>query len=200
MKSGEHDWQHIKLCLLQKRWETNPSSCYLPITIQGLRKILIDKVLKDTEKVSKDKVKVSCATVIYEYNQHMGGVNLFGQVKVSILLLVCQQWTCFSIAYLMMRKFLNRKRATPMHRPSKFLKGRVLTRLIICLSFDTPAWCSLRLRIANVFVVCPALSDCVSRKKENDFNNTTWSNAQENFMSLYILSWIYYLLTFLESY
>ena len=83
MKSGEHDWQHIKFSLLQKRWETNPSPCSLPIMIQGLRKILIDKVSKDTEKVSKDKVKVSCAMVLCKYNQPMGGVNLFDQMKVS---------------------------------------------------------------------------------------------------------------------
>ena len=51
--------------------------------IQGLRKILIDKVSKDTEKVSKDKVKVSCAMVLCKYNQRMGGVNLFDQMKVS---------------------------------------------------------------------------------------------------------------------
>ena len=51
--------------------------------IQRLRKILIDKVSKDVEKVSKDKVKVSYSTVIYEFNQYMGGINLSDQIKVS---------------------------------------------------------------------------------------------------------------------
>ena len=32
---------------------------------------------------SKEKVKISCPTVIHEYNQHMGGVDLCDQMKVS---------------------------------------------------------------------------------------------------------------------
>ena len=34
-------------------------------------------------KGSKEKVKISCPTVIHEYNQHMGGVDLCDQMKVS---------------------------------------------------------------------------------------------------------------------
>ena len=32
---------------------------------------------------SKDKLEVSCATVIHEYNQYMGGVHLSEQMKIS---------------------------------------------------------------------------------------------------------------------
>lgn len=34
-------------------------------------------------KRSKDKLKVSCLTVIYEYNQYMGGIDLLYHMKVS---------------------------------------------------------------------------------------------------------------------
>ena len=49
--------------------------------IKRLRKILIDEE-KYRNKVVK-KVKVSCSAVIYEYNQHTGGVDLSDQIKVS---------------------------------------------------------------------------------------------------------------------
>ena len=44
------------------------------------------KVVRDIErqvKGSEDKLKVSCRTVIFEYNQYMRGVDLSDQMKVS---------------------------------------------------------------------------------------------------------------------
>ena len=44
------------------------------------------RVIRDIDrrlKGSKNKVKVSCLTVIYEYNQYMGGVDLADQLKLN---------------------------------------------------------------------------------------------------------------------
>ena len=44
------------------------------------------RVIRDIDrrlKGSKNKVKVLCPTVIYEYNQYMGGVDLADQVEVK---------------------------------------------------------------------------------------------------------------------
>ena len=44
------------------------------------------RVIRDIDrrlKGSKNKVKVLCPTVIYEYNQYMGGVDLADQLKLN---------------------------------------------------------------------------------------------------------------------
>ena len=78
MKRGEHDWQACQ-SLSATKWMDNKSVILLsnyhdPRSVRD-----IDRRVKG----SKEKVKISCPTVIHEYNQHMGGVDLCDQMKVS---------------------------------------------------------------------------------------------------------------------
>ena len=78
MKCGELDWfssNHLSAI----KWMDNKSVILLSNYFN----------LKETQQVewrvkgSKDKVKVTCASVIQEYNQFMGGVDLSDQMKVT---------------------------------------------------------------------------------------------------------------------
>ena len=78
MKRGEHDWQACQ-SLSATKWMDNKSVILLsnyhdPRSVRD-----IDRRVKG----SKEKVKISCPTVIHEYNQHMGGVDFCDQMKVS---------------------------------------------------------------------------------------------------------------------
>ena len=83
-------------------------------------------------KRSKDKLKVSCLTVIYEYNQYMGGIDLLYHMKVLFDFLDIDGLNSqvvydkiqspvamssvdlrFSLACSMIRNFCNQKRAVP---------------------------------------------------------------------------------------
>ena len=148
------------------------------------------RVVRDTErqvKRSKDKVKVSCPTVIYEYNQYMGEVDLSDQMKVSYQVDRSSKFSfylriffgfldisvvnfkiiydkmdstvgtsamdfCFSLAYSIIERFSNRKRAAPMHRSSKNSKGE---------SFDTVGYLT---DFSNTHACCTL---CSSGKIEN---------------------------------
>ena len=66
MKRGEHDWQACQT-LSASKWMDNKS-------VILLSNYHDPRVVRDIErwvKESKDKVKVSCPIVIYEYNQYM---------------------------------------------------------------------------------------------------------------------------------
>ena len=78
VKCGKHDWQACQ-SLSATKWMDNKSVILLsnyhdPKSVRD-----IDRQVKG----SKEKVKISCPTVIHEYNQHMGGVDLCDQMKVS---------------------------------------------------------------------------------------------------------------------
>ena len=78
MKRGEHNWQACQSFSATK-WMDNKSVILLS-NYHGPRSVRnIDRGVKG----SKEKVKVSCPTVIHEYNQHIGGVDLCDQMKVS---------------------------------------------------------------------------------------------------------------------
>ena len=71
MKRGEHDWLSSNY-LSAIRWIDNKSvlllsNCFNPKETQQIERRV---------KGSKDKVKVTCPSVIQEYNQFMGGVDL----------------------------------------------------------------------------------------------------------------------------
>ena len=77
-KRGEHDWQACQTLSATKWMDNKPvillSNYYDPRVVKNIERRV---------KGLKDKVKVSCPTVIYEYNQFMGGVDLCDQMKVS---------------------------------------------------------------------------------------------------------------------
>ena len=78
MKRGKHDWQACQT-LYATKWIDNKS-------VILLSNYHDPRVVGDTKrrvKGSKDKVKVSCPTIIYDYNQYMGRVDLSDQLKVS---------------------------------------------------------------------------------------------------------------------
>ena len=78
MKRGEHGWfssNHLSAI----KWMDNKSVILLSNYFN----------LKETQQIErrvkglKDKVKVTCQSVIQEYNQFMGGVDLSDQMKVT---------------------------------------------------------------------------------------------------------------------
>ena len=78
MKRGEHDWfssNHLSAI----KWMDNKSVIVLSNYFNTKETQQIERRVKG----SKDKVKVTCPSVIQEYNQFMGGVNLSDQIKVT---------------------------------------------------------------------------------------------------------------------
>ena len=68
-----------------------------------------------------------------------------------------------------------------MHRPLKKSKSESFDTADHLREFSTTHFCftlfsSTKIEIVHLFVVCPALSHCVSRKKETVFIYTTLSN------------------------
>ena len=153
MKRGEHDWfssNHLSVI----KWMDNNSVILLSNYFNPKKTQQIERTVKG----SKDKVKVTCPSVIQEYNQFMGGVDLRDQMKVtsevdrrrkfrfylrvffdfldiavvnskivdnkieSVPSLSSLEFR-YSIAQTMIRKFSSRKRAVPLSRPSKRLRG-----------------------------------------------------------------------------
>ena len=78
MKRGEHDWfssNHLSAI----KWMGNKSVIFLSNYFNPKETQQIERRVKG----SKDKVKVTCPSVIQEYNQFMGGVDLSDQMKVT---------------------------------------------------------------------------------------------------------------------
>ena len=79
MKRGENDWfsasHHSAI-----KWMGSKSVILLPNYLNPKEMQQIDRRIKG----SKDKVKVICPTVIHEYNQFMGGVDLSDQMKLIV--------------------------------------------------------------------------------------------------------------------
>ena len=79
MKQGEYNWfstNHLSAI----KWMDNKSIILLSNYLNPKEMQQINCRVKG----SKDKVKVTCPTVIiHEYNQFMGGVNLSNQMKVT---------------------------------------------------------------------------------------------------------------------
>ena len=78
MKRGEHDWfssNHLPAI----KWMDNKSVILLSNYFNPKETQQIERRVKR----SKDKVKVTCPSVIQEYNQFMGGVDLSDQMKVT---------------------------------------------------------------------------------------------------------------------
>ena len=78
IKSGEHDWfssNHLSAI----KWMDNKSVILLSNYFNPKETQQIERRVKG----SKDKVKVACPSVIQEYNQFMGGVDLSDQMKVT---------------------------------------------------------------------------------------------------------------------
>ena len=76
MKRGEHDWfssNHLSAI----KWMDNKSVILLSNYFNPKKTQQIERRVKS----SKDKVKVTCLSVIQEYNQFMGGVDLSDQMK-----------------------------------------------------------------------------------------------------------------------
>ena len=82
MKCGEHDWfsaNHLSAI----KWMDNKSVILLSNYLNPKETQKIDCRVKG----SKGKDKVTCPTVIYEYNQFMGGVDLINHMKVHMKLI-----------------------------------------------------------------------------------------------------------------
>ena len=77
MKRGEHDWFSSNY-LSAIKWMGNKSVIPLSNYFNPKKTQEIERRVKG----SKDKVKVTCPSVIQEYNQFMGGVDLSDQMKV----------------------------------------------------------------------------------------------------------------------
>ena len=78
MKHSEHDWfssNHLSA----KKWMDNKSVMLLSNYSNPKETQLIESRVKG----SKEKVKVTCPSVIQEYNQFMGGIDLSDQMKVT---------------------------------------------------------------------------------------------------------------------
>ena len=78
MKRGEHDWlssNHLSTI----KWMDNKSVILLSNYFNPKETQQIERRVKG----SKDKVKVTCPSVIQEYNQFMGAVDLSDQMKVT---------------------------------------------------------------------------------------------------------------------
>ena len=78
MKRGEYDWffsNHLSAI----KWMDNKSVILLSNYFNPKKTQQIERRVKG----SKDKVKVTCLSVIQEYNQFMGGVDLSDQMKVT---------------------------------------------------------------------------------------------------------------------
>ena len=78
IKRGEHDWfssNHRSAI----KWMDNKSVILLSNYFNPKETQQIERRVKG----SKDKVKVTCPSVIQEYNQFMGGVDLSDQMKVT---------------------------------------------------------------------------------------------------------------------
>ena len=78
MKRGDHDWSSANN-LTAIKWMDNKSVILLSNYFDPRETQQIDRRVKG----SKDKVKVTCPSVIHEYNQFMGGVDLSDQMKVT---------------------------------------------------------------------------------------------------------------------
>ena len=78
MKRGEHDWLACDTISATK-WMDNRSV----ILLSNYHNPSVVQEINRRVKGSKEKMKVSCPTVIREYNMYMGGVDLCDQVKVS---------------------------------------------------------------------------------------------------------------------
>ena len=78
MKWGEHDWFFANHLSAIKSMD-NKSVILLSNYLNPTETQQIDRRVKG----SPDKVKVACPTVIHEYNQFMGGVDLSDQMKVT---------------------------------------------------------------------------------------------------------------------
>ena len=78
MKRGDHDWfpsNHLSAI----KWMGNKSVILLSNYFNPKETQQIERRVKG----SKNKVKVTCPSVIQEYNQFMGGVDLSDQMKVT---------------------------------------------------------------------------------------------------------------------
>ena len=78
MKRSKHDWfssNHLSAI----KWMDNKSVILLSNYFNPKETQQIEQRVKG----SKDKVKVSCQSIIQEYNQFMGGVDLSDQMKVT---------------------------------------------------------------------------------------------------------------------
>ena len=78
MKRGKNDWfssNHLSAI----KWMDNKSVILLSNYFNPKETQQIERRVKG----SKDKVKVTCPSVIQEYNQFMGGVDLSDQMKVT---------------------------------------------------------------------------------------------------------------------
>ena len=78
MKRGEHDWFSSNY-LSAIKWMDNKSVILLSNYFNPKETQQIERRVKG----SKDKVKVTCPSVIQEYNQFIGGVDLSDQMKVN---------------------------------------------------------------------------------------------------------------------
>ena len=77
MKRGEHDWLACD-SISATKWMDNKAVMLLSNYHDPSDVYQIQRRVKG----SKDKMQVSCPTVIHEYNQYMGGVDLSDQMKV----------------------------------------------------------------------------------------------------------------------
>ena len=77
MKRGEHDWLACD-SISATKWMDNKAVILLSNYHDPRDVYQIQRRVKG----SKDKMQVSCPTVIHEYNQYMGGVDLSDQMKV----------------------------------------------------------------------------------------------------------------------
>ena len=72
--------ESVILSLCQKLKDTH---CFVFFDNFFTSPALLVKLLERRVKGSKDTVKVKCPSVIQEYNQFMGGVNISNQMKVT---------------------------------------------------------------------------------------------------------------------
>ena len=112
MKRGKHDWQACQTLYVTK-WIDNKS-------VILLSNYHDPRVVGDTKRRvmgSKDKVKVSCPTVICDYNQYFLHFLDISVVNPKIIYdkMDSTMDFHFSHACSMIRKFSNRKRAAPRH-------------------------------------------------------------------------------------
>ena len=78
MARGEHEWLSCQ-GMSATKWMDNK----LVILLSNHHDPREVKHIGRRVKGSKDKIKVSCPTVIHAYNQYMGGVDLADQMKVT---------------------------------------------------------------------------------------------------------------------